>query len=249
MRRPAILVVQNDPWEGPGLIAAYARAAGIELSITKHFGRARPGHAIPLQRLEKGEFCAIVGLGSPSTAYMPKSNPHHSELVRLFRLVRRMKIPSFNVCYSMQLFCLAHGGSVVENPLGKEVGFIEVQPTQEGRSDPVIGSVAPYTTLQWHGDIVERLPRGAVRLAYSKLTNNQVAVLDGIHYLLQSDGQAATPMMVRSWLRHDAAWATKDTGVRGPELVREASDREAYFRNGFFRVFANFLSLALEPHV
>ena len=245
--RPTLLVVQNAEWEGPGLIETHAKAACVDIVIAKLFGKAHAG-AIPFKDIRKGYFCAVVALGSPSTAYLPKSNPHHSELVRLFRLVRRMKIPSFNVCYSMQLFCLAHGGSVVKNPLGKEVGFIEVQPTQEGRSDPVIGSVAPYTTLQWHGDIVDRLPRGAVRLAYSKLTNNQVAVLDGIHYLLQSDGQAATPMMVRSWLRHDAAWATKDTGVRGAELVREASDREAYFRNGFFRVFANFLSLALEPH-
>ena len=137
---------------------------------------------------------------------------------RLFKLTRRRKIPSFNICYSMQLFALVHGGKVVKNPAGKEVGFREVRPTPEGREDPVIGNIGPYTTLQWHGDVVEELPEGAVRLASSRKTKNQVAVLDGIHYMVQADGQAAIPAMVRSWLRHDAKWATQGTGIKKVEL-------------------------------
>ena len=122
-----------------------------------------------------------------------------------------------------------------------------MRPTPEGRSDPVIGPVGFYTTLQWHGDIVEELPPGAVRLASSKKTKNQVAVLDSIHYLVQGDGQAATPAMVRSWVRHDGKWATKGTGIRGTDLVREAVEGEAYLRNTFLRIFGNFLALALRP--
>ena len=75
--------------------------------------------AIPFEKLEKGKYSAVVALGSPSTAYLPESNPHHKELVRLFKMTRRRKIPSFNICYSMQLFALVHGGKVVKNPRGK----------------------------------------------------------------------------------------------------------------------------------
>jgi GMP synthase-like glutamine amidotransferase len=146
----------------------------------------------------------------------------------------------------MQLFSLVHGGRVVKNPAGKEVGFGEVRPTPEGRSDQVIGPIGPYTTLQWHGDIVEELPRGAVRLASSRKTKNQVAVLDGIHYMVQADGQAATPAIVKSWLRHDAKWATQGTGLRKGELVREAVEHEVYFRNTFLRIFGNFVTLVLS---
>jgi GMP synthase-like glutamine amidotransferase len=121
-----------------------------------------------------------------------------------------------------------------------------VRPTAEGRSDPVIGPVGTYTALQWHGDIVEELPRGAVHLAFSRKTKNQVAVLDGIHYLVQADGQAATPSMVKSWLRHDGRWATQGTGLRKGELVSEAVEREGYFRNTFLRVFGNFVALVLS---
>jgi GMP synthase (glutamine-hydrolysing) len=243
--RPSILVIQNAEWEGPGLVQVHAGAAGVGLTTVELF-RAPASGAIPFDKLEKGEYSAVVGLGSPSTAYLPQTNPHHKELVRLFKLTRRRKIPSFNICYSMQLFSLVHGGEVVKNPAGKEVGFREVRPTPEGREDPIIGNIGPYTTLQWHGDVVEELPMGAVRLASSRMTKNQVAVLDGIHYMLQADGQAATPAMVRSWLRHDAKWATQGTGIKKVELMREAVDHEAYFRNTFLRIFGNYLALVLR---
>ena len=168
--RPIILVVQNAEWEGPGLIGLHARAAGVGLATVELFRKSALAPTMPFADLEKGAFSAVVGLGSPSTAYLPKSNPHHDELVRLFKLTRRRGIPSFNICYSMQLFSLAHGGRVARNPAGKEVGFGEVRPTPEGRSDKVIGPIGPYTTLRWHGDIVEELPRGAVCLASSKKT-------------------------------------------------------------------------------
>jgi GMP synthase (glutamine-hydrolysing) len=245
MGRPSILVIQNAEWESPGLIGTQARAAGVDLVVTELYGKARGPRAVPFEELEAGAYSAMVSLGSPSTAYRPETNAHHEELVQLFKLVRKRRIPSFNVCYSMQLFSMVHGGRVVKNPAGKEVGFLEVRPTEEGKSDPVIGPVGPHTTLEWHGDIVERLPQDAIHLAYSKKTTNQTAVLDGIHYLLQSDGQAATPPMVRTWLKRDGEWASEGTGVDARSLVREAVEHEAYFRNTFLRIFGNFLALTL----
>ncbi len=141
--RPSIMVIQNADWESPGLVALHSRAAGLSLRAVELFRKARISPAIPFDSLEKGEFSALVSLGSPSTAYRPETNPHHAELVQLFKLVREPRIPSFNICYSMQLFCIAHGGKVARNPAGKEVGFFEVRPTQESEFDPVIGPVGP----------------------------------------------------------------------------------------------------------
>jgi GMP synthase-like glutamine amidotransferase len=225
----------------------HARAAGEKLVTVELFKKTRQPQALPLDELEKGAYSGVVSLGSPSTAYRPETNPHHAELVKLFKLLRKRKIPSFNICYSMQLFSLAHGGKVVKNPVGKEVGFSNVNLTPEGESDQVFGPIGPHRALQWHGDIVEKLPNGAVLLARSKKTRNQVAVLDGIHYLVQSDGQAATPSMVRSWVRHDGEWATGDTGVRAGDIIREAVEHEVYLRNTFLRIFGNFLALIARP--
>ena len=243
--KPRLLVVQNAEWEGPGLIGLHARAAGVDLEVIELFRSPSKSVDLPFDEVAKGSFFAAVGLGSPSTAYLPESNPHHDDLVRLFRLLRRSKIPSFNICYSMQLFSIAHGGKVVRNPKGKEVGFHKIHPSDEGKSDRVIGSLGSYTTLQWHGDIVEELPKGAVRLASSSMTKNQVAVLDGIHYLVQADGQAATSEMVKDWLRHDSRWATHGTGVTARGLVSQVQMHEAAYRNTFLRMFGNFLSLAI----
>jgi GMP synthase-like glutamine amidotransferase len=244
--RPNVLVVQNAEWEGPGLIAVHARAVGANLVRAELFRKTGRAQKIPFDQLEKGAYSAVVSLGSPSTAYRPETDPHHEELVKLFKLVRKRKIPSFNICYSMQLFSIAHGGKVVKSPAGKEVGFWKVDLTPEGESDRVFGPIGPHRTLQWHGDVVEELPQGAVLLARSEKTRNQVAVLDGIHYLVQSDGQAATPSTVRSWMRHDRAWATRGTGVGGADVIREAARHEVYYRNTFIRIFGNFLSLSVS---
>ena len=199
-----------------------------------------------MDRLEKGEFSAVVSLGSPSTAYRPETNRHHDELVQLFKVVRKHKVPSFNVCYSMQLFSLVHGGKVMRNPAGKGGGLPRGAPHERRKVRPVSSdTVGAHTTLQWHGDIVEELPPGAVHLAYSSKTMHQVAVLDGIHYLFQSDGQAAFPSMVRTWMKNDGEWATEGTGVDAAGLIREAVENQAYLRNTFLRLFGNFLALAI----
>ena len=242
MEPPNLLVLQNAPWEGPGLIAEYASASGVKLTIAEMFAK-KP--VIPFEKLERGAFAAAVGLGSPSTAYRPETNPNHREMVELFRLTRRLKVPSFNICYSMQLFAVAHGGRVIKNPAGKEVGLFEVVPTSEGERDPVLAGIGRHVTLEWHGDIVERLPPGADLLASSKMTKNQVAVLDRIHYMVQGDGQAATPSMVRSWMRRDSKWALEGTGLDKSRLLRAIARNEAYLRNTYLRIFGNFLGIVL----
>ncbi|MDA4135349.1 MAG: hypothetical protein OK441_07245 [Thaumarchaeota archaeon] len=99
--RPSVLVIQNAPWEGPGLIGMHARAAGVDLATVRLFKKPGVPRTMPFEKLEKGAYCAVVGLGSPSTAFLPETNPFHEELVQLFKLTRKVKIPSFNVCYSM----------------------------------------------------------------------------------------------------------------------------------------------------
>ncbi len=96
--RPKVLVIQNAEWEGPGLVESYARAAGLELEVVELFRPSVKEAPIPFEALEKGAFAGVVALGSPSTAYIPESNPHHEQLIRLFKLVRKTKTPSFDIC-------------------------------------------------------------------------------------------------------------------------------------------------------
>ncbi len=197
--------------------------------------------AIPLGRLEERAYHAVVALGSPATAYLPKTNSHHDEEIEFFRLVRKLRLPSFNICYSMQMFCVANGGVVGPNPSGKEVGFFDVRLTAGGERDPIIGSVGDFRTLQWHGDSVLKLPSGASHLAQSQKTKYQVAVVDGLHYLFQGDGQAATASMVEGWFRKDGVWALQGSGARKKLVIQEVKQRRVYFRSVYRQIFENFL--------
>jgi len=240
-----ILVVQNAEWESPGLIGLGARAAGVGLSTVRMFRGARGAQGVPFEGLERGSFAAVVALGSPSTAYRPETNPHHDELFELFKLVRRLKIPSFTICYSMQLFAMVHGGRVEKNPNGKEVGFSQVSLTREGIADPVFGGIGDFTTLQWHGDCVTELPIGAVHLGFSEQTRHQLAVLDDIHYMVQGDGQAAIPRMLKEWMRRDRKWAFAGTTLSREGALQIADEYGPYLRNTYIRLTANFLALAV----
>jgi len=178
-----VLVLQHVTWEGPGIVGETLRSAGAKVKVIKLYGDQQ----VPIAMVERGEFDCVFGLGSPSTAYEPKSNPNHHAEVTFMRAVKRRRVPSFDICYSMQLFSVANSGKVTENPDGREVGFHELTRTREGRRDPVARHCSRM--LQWHGDMVAKLPQGAVLLASSVMTENQIAVVDGIHYLVQGMGK------------------------------------------------------------
>src|ERR1700722_6554217 len=228
-----VLVIQHVSWEGPGIISAVLRKTGSRVRTIRLFR----GEKVPAASVEDGAFDAVVGLGSPSTAYEPATNPAHYDEIELHTAVRRRRVPSFNICYSMQLFCVANGGKVGKNPGGKEVGFHEVHLTPRGRKDRVFGLVGDHRMLQWHGDAVLRLPQGGVCLGRSEKTKNQIALVDGIHYLVQGDGQAATPSMIRSWFKEDGGWATKDSGADEASVIAKATTNRGYCRRVYSRIF------------
>ena len=235
-----VLLVQHVSWEGPGMISAVLRKTRSRVHTVRLFR----GEKIPRGLVEDGAYDAVVGLGSPSVAYEPATNPTHYDEIELHTTVRRKGVPSFNICYSMQLFCAAHGGKVGKNPNGKEVGFQEVFLTPEGRKDRVFGPVGDHRMFQWHGDAVLRLPSGAVPLGSSEKTRNQIAIVDGIHYLVQGDGQAATPSMIRSWFKQDGEWATTDSGVDEASVLARAITNRGYCRRVYSRIFERFLEFA-----
>lgn len=81
------------------------------------------------------------------------------------------------VCYGHQLLAQAMGGVVEKNPQGYEVGTIQVELTEAGKSDPLFQAIARgEPTLSFnstHSDAVMRAPVGARVLASTKATEVQ----------------------------------------------------------------------------
>src|SRR4051794_5725596 len=75
--------------------------------------------------------------------------------------------PVLGVCLGVQLLARAAGAWVGRMPDGPEIGWHEVELTEAGCADPVLGALPPrFAALQWH-HYTYGLPAGAVELARS----------------------------------------------------------------------------------
>ncbi len=78
-------------------------------------------------------------------------------------------------CFGAQLIAEALGGRIF-SAKHKEIGWHKVTLTSEGRASFLFDHVPDsFTTFHWHGDHFS-LPKGCIRLASSKATENQAFV-------------------------------------------------------------------------
>jgi len=75
------------------------------------------------------------------------------------------KVPTLGICLGSQLLARAAGSWVGPLEGAPEIGWVGVELTDEGRSDPVLSALpASFEALQWHY-YQHGLPQGAVALA------------------------------------------------------------------------------------
>lgn len=97
------------------------------------------------------------------------------------RLIHQRAKPTFASCWGFQAFARAMGGRVVHDPSRAELGTLPLQATQEATSDPLFAPLAPrFWGQMGHEDCVDRLPPGAVRLAFSEKVENQAYRFEGL---------------------------------------------------------------------
>lgn len=91
------------------------------------------------------------------------------------RELYEMSKPTFASCWGFQAMAQALGGRVVADLTRAEVGTHDVFLTDAGRRDPVFGPLAAagesFPAQMGHQDVVDKLPRGAVLLAATRLAN------------------------------------------------------------------------------
>jgi GMP synthase (glutamine-hydrolysing) len=141
-----------------------------------------------------------------------------SEWVR--RAVDR-KVPMLGVCFGHQILGEALGGRVERNPLGREIGTVQVERTREGGADPAfLGVPRIFRANATHRDAVVRLPPGATVLASNRhgLQAFRVGSAVAVQFHPEMDGDA-----VRGYIAARADELAAE-GLDAGKLLRGARD-------------------------
>jgi GMP synthase (glutamine-hydrolysing) len=165
MARPKILVFQHVPFEPLGTLDPLLKEAGFRIRYV-NFGR-QPDARPALDRYE-----ALIVLGGPMNADQIDTYPNLKTEVSILQEALGRDMSVLGICLGAQLLAKALGGSVSRNPT-PEIGWHDVELTEDGRGDPVLGTFAPrQEVFQWHEDGIT-LPFGVVRLAGSEASHVQ----------------------------------------------------------------------------
>lgn len=214
--RPTLLAIQHVPWETPHRILD---ACG---SLHVHTVKPLAGQALP----HHGEVAGAVVMGGPMSV---DETDRHPELATerdwLAEAVRR-ELPVLGICLGAQLLARALGAEVRPGE-GPEIGWAPVEILDS--DDPILGALAPSTTvLHWHGDVFD-LPDGAKPLARSTRTEHQAfrhGNAWGVLFHPEADfalleAWLAVPEMVR-----EASKALGDNGAHALPAEAEAAESE-----------------------
>jgi GMP synthase (glutamine-hydrolysing) len=200
---PAILVLQHIACEPPGAYEDVMRERGARL----HRVELDEGEPLPDWR----DFDGMVVMGGPMSACDDADHPWLVAERRCIRDAVRAGLPFFGACLGSQLLAASLGARVYTGAT-PEVGVLDVELTDAGRDDPVLGELPnSFPTLQWHSDSFE-LPAGAVRLASSPAYANQAFRVGAAAVAVQFHLEVTSDMA--------AEWAAVPDYARALELVR-----------------------------
>jgi GMP synthase (glutamine-hydrolysing) len=158
--RPTLLAIQHVPWETPHRI--------LDACGTLHVHTVKPLAGQPLPPHD--EVAGAVVMGGPMNVDDVERFPALAAEREWLAEALRHEMPLLGICLGAQLLARALGAEVRPGERA-EVGFATVQ--VHDPSDPILGALAPETTvLHWHGDVFD-LPNGAQPLASSAQTEHQ----------------------------------------------------------------------------
>jgi GMP synthase (glutamine-hydrolysing) len=152
------LAVVHQADAGPGVFADEMRERGVEL---EEWMLSERGTGPPR---EIAEYDAVLTFGGAMHADQEDRHPWLRFEKDFLAAMLDDGMPLLAVCLGTQVLADAAGGEA--RRAGKpEIGWFEIEVTDEGASDPVIGPLAPsFTGFQWHS--YEALPPdGAAILA------------------------------------------------------------------------------------
>lgn len=133
----------------------FAARCGAQMTpVELHAGEAPP---------PPGGFDAVIMTGSPLSVTQPAEWMHRAAD---FLVEAAERVPVLGVCFGHQLLAWRLGARVLKNPLGRELGTVDVELTDAGAADPLFHGMPRVIAVQaTHEDVVSAAPAGATLLA------------------------------------------------------------------------------------
>ncbi|MCZ6614273.1 MAG: type 1 glutamine amidotransferase [Chloroflexi bacterium] len=230
----SVWVLQHSPIETLGTIEDTLQAEGLSSRYIRPFA----GEPVP-QAMDSAP--ALVVMGGPMGVYDQERHPFLRDEMRLIEDALRLDRPILGVCLGSQLIAVTLGSSVTRGKQ-KEIGWHLVHLTPEASRDRLFQSVASsFLSFHWHGDIFD-LPRGAVSLARSELTEHQAFCYGervyGLLFHLEVTREIMTGMV------ESFAGELEEEDLDGEAILAQATERLGPMHTIGRAVFARWAELA-----
>jgi GMP synthase (glutamine-hydrolysing) len=210
-----ILVVQHMDDDPPAQLGQGLVEAGCDLDVR------RPYAGEPLPPDLAGHDALLV-LGGSMNAHQDEEFAWLAPTKDLLRLADRDSVPALGVCLGHQLAAVAFGGSSQPNPLGQQVGLIDVRWTPEADADLLLAPLVGATrAIQWNHDVVTA-PAGTTVLAATPAGEIQAARFRPTVWGVQMHPEAGRDLAA-AWAEHEY----DDLVGRGLDVEAVLTDIEA----------------------
>ena len=242
MTLPHLLVIQLDDQDPIGPLGDWLTGAGATLDT-------RGPDNLPEST---AGYEGLVCLGGPMGATDDLDFPWLADVRRLLAEATTRQLPTLAICLGAQLLAVATGGLVTKGPDGPEVGPLLVAKRDVGWQDPLFADM-PFMpdVMQFHADIIQRLPARAALLASSTLYPNHAFRVGRCAYGLQFHIET-TAEQIEAWAAGapDTAEFARPGDLDHNRLVQvhaEIEDTWRPFAALFVKLAAGELSPATTP--
>lgn len=165
----------------------------------------------PVAEVEPSKIPSYQGIIiSGSHSSLTQMYAFFSGMERVVEQIVAHRIHTLGICFGHQLIHKIMGGQVITNPLGTEMGVVNIQLTMDGLIDPIFksqgGSKVPVYAS--HSDIVSKPADSFVQLAWNELSQYQATRYNNFIYTTQFHPEYNKQIMA-FYLKKNADMLTK----------------------------------------